>query len=617
MTRATGRWILNRFGPRRTQAMLALGLTAAGAATALGVQQGGHLRSAATAALHGEHVADRLRSALDLRLTVLQALAAELSEGPAPAAAFERQARMLARAFWDCDEVSWRRPEPVPNSPLDANPEAPTWSERVVRPKNEGTADGAGASSPPHARWRMALMQPVGDGRLGTVSAVFRLDDILRALVPAAFSQDLVVRLMKVGPTPNPPVREETEPLLRRSIELLGESFELWVTPRDSDRSARALPLKLLLGSGLLGVAFSAMWGVPRSPAGLASSRVSKILPSKPLHPPAWAERSPHLTALLDERGQIRYLNPAGQSLLGAEATRSESRVSWWEADPGIRERVLQTDPWTGEARISTADGRRLPVILSAFTASTPEQTARWMVATELDRYLESSRSAPPAWRLEALGLMAAGVAHDFNNALSVLRAGLELLETLPAIPREAEEDLEMMRTAVASAESMTAELLAFSRPEARLRERFVVDEVLKTGARLLAPLLRGEIRLHCELAAGSHELRGDPGALQQVVFNLVLNARDALALGPGSITLRSHAQLDRVIVSVEDNGPGMSEHQRARAFDPFFTTKRPGRGTGLGLAMVKTVTEALGGHVVLESEEGRGTRIELDLPRA
>jgi PAS domain S-box-containing protein len=221
------------------------------------------------------------------------------------------------------------------------------------------------------------------------------------------------------------------------------------------------------------------------------------------------------------------------------------------------------------------------------------------------------------AEKMAALGLLAASVAHDFNNALSALRAQLyvaqtQLNELLP---------LAEVHTIVDRCASLTRWLLAVSLPSTARNDRtaHVVDlrqcvaEALKGVKRLLP----SSIGLAAELGQEPALVELDPSLIVHAVINLVVNARDALS-GGGVIvvTLRASSNNQHEL-TVEDAGQGMSPEVVRRAFEPFFTTKAPGLGTGLGLSSVRRIVEQANGTVAISSEPGRGTRVTLTLPPA
>lgn len=219
------------------------------------------------------------------------------------------------------------------------------------------------------------------------------------------------------------------------------------------------------------------------------------------------------------------------------------------------------------------------------------------------------------AQRMQSLGRLTAGVAHDFNNALTAILGGVQLITD--ALPSQSELQATAARTldAVEFAADLARQLLDFARGDPADRREVGIDEVLERMSQLLRTLLGDRRRLALELDAADALVRAGPTRLAQVVLNLVTNARDALPDG-GTVAIRSRVEGDFVAVSVADDGTGIPPDLLARIFDPLFTTKAAGHGSGLGLATVQHVVDELGGAVRVESEPGRGTLFEIRLPR-
>jgi signal transduction histidine kinase/CheY-like chemotaxis protein len=225
------------------------------------------------------------------------------------------------------------------------------------------------------------------------------------------------------------------------------------------------------------------------------------------------------------------------------------------------------------------------------------------------------------AHRLEAVGQLAGGVAHDFNNLVTVILGNCELAHPLAANPDVATA-LSEIRRAGERAADLVRQLLAFS------RKQVVVPRVLSLHDELvqLEPMLRRLVResttIRLDLGAGHDLVRMDRGQLSQVLLNLTVNARDAMPAG-GTLTFSTSTRSApvgggaAVNLTVADTGVGMPPDIQARAFEPFFSTKALGQGTGLGLAIVYGVVTRAGGTVALRSEPGRGTSVEISLPAA
>jgi signal transduction histidine kinase len=239
------------------------------------------------------------------------------------------------------------------------------------------------------------------------------------------------------------------------------------------------------------------------------------------------------------------------------------------------------------------------------------------------------------AQKMEAVGQLAAGVAHDFNNILMVILGNTELL--LPMLEGGFDEGageatrngLEEIKTAGQRAAAITRQLLAFGRKEMIKAEVLELDRVIRDAEEMLRRLLPEDIVFDVNVAPETRCVRADVGHVEQIVMNLVLNARDAM---PGGGTLRVtcvNADLDEahanahvgarpgphVMLVVSDTGVGMTQEMTEHIYEPFFTTKPMGKGTGLGLATVYGILRQMGGHISVESELERGSTFRVYLP--
>jgi PAS domain S-box-containing protein len=226
------------------------------------------------------------------------------------------------------------------------------------------------------------------------------------------------------------------------------------------------------------------------------------------------------------------------------------------------------------------------------------------------------------AQKMEAVGRLAGGIAHDFNNALTVITGyGHVVLGELPADSPARPHVGEMVEAGERAAE-LVRRLLAFSRKSVLAPKVLDLNEVVRGLEGMLRRLLGEDIDLVARLQPGLGRVRADPGQLEQALFNLAANARDAMPRG-GRLTVETadvpagEGRGPQVLLAVTDTGCGMTAEVRARAFEPFFTTKEKGKGTGLGLAMVHGFVRQSGGQVEVCSEPGRGTTFKLYLPRA
>ena len=231
--------------------------------------------------------------------------------------------------------------------------------------------------------------------------------------------------------------------------------------------------------------------------------------------------------------------------------------------------------------------------------------------------------------RMEAIGRLAGGVAHDFNNLLTAMLGYVTLAREGAARGEPVEDELEEIRRAAEQAADLTGQLLAFSRQQVRKPRPVDPSRVLESVTKMLDRMIGETVRLDVRLDPRRVSVLADPGQLEQIVMNLVVNARDAMPRGgsvilaTGSETLTEPTERQGVPVPageyfrlvVEDEGEGIAPDHLPHVFEPFYTTKGPGEGTGLGLSTVYGVVKQNGGFVWVESELERGTRFEVFLP--
>jgi signal transduction histidine kinase len=245
----------------------------------------------------------------------------------------------------------------------------------------------------------------------------------------------------------------------------------------------------------------------------------------------------------------------------------------------------------------SSGDGRETVIVISDITAERAQQAK----AAHQDR-------------LALIGQLAGGIAHDFNNLLFIILNYAGMLEESLAVA-EARDDARMISQAATSATELVRQLLAFSRREAVRPKVIDLSRLVRTMEKLLQRTVGPGIDLVIDVAAPTHHVLMDPSQLEQIVMNLVVNARDAVG-GHGTITIRTGRAEHDATIEVIDTGCGMTPDVAARVFEPYFTTKALGKGTGLGLATVHGIVEHVGGHITVASEVGHGSTFRIALPR-
>lgn len=234
------------------------------------------------------------------------------------------------------------------------------------------------------------------------------------------------------------------------------------------------------------------------------------------------------------------------------------------------------------------------------------------------------------AQKMQALGKLAGGLAHDFNNILNVIVGYAQLLQEQSNRPEKVREDATEVLKAAQRATSLTRQLLAFSRKQIVQPETVELNAVLHGISKMLRRLIREDIQICTHLATDVPPITADVGQMEQLVVNLAINAQDAMPAGGRLTIATSRANLSdaharslnltagpHAVLTVSDNGHGMTPDTQARVFEPFFTTKEPGKGTGLGLATVHAVVMQSRGHISVSSQLGVGTSFIIYFPES
>jgi two-component system cell cycle sensor histidine kinase/response regulator CckA len=332
-------------------------------------------------------------------------------------------------------------------------------------------------------------------------------------------------------------------------------------------------------------------------------------------------DANPALLAMLGH-GTLEELRArAPQDVYGDAATAERLHFEWFAA--GRFRRV--------ECRWRRADRAPITVLLSGRLVSACGGPSMFEVFVE-DVTEQKSLEAQfvQAQKLEALAQLTAGVAHDFNNLLTVISGFTHVvMDDMPSDDRHTHYLASVVQASDRSA-ALVRQILAFSRRQAAEPRALDVNALVAGVENMLRRLLRAGITVETKLAPDLGAVAADPGQIEQVLMNLVVNARDAIP-GEGRIRVSTREEtLDApfsrregviapgrwVVLSVSDTGEGMSQETIARIFTPFFTTKAPGKGTGLGLSTVYGIVRSAGGHVLVDSRLGAGTTFTVWLPR-
>ena len=345
----------------------------------------------------------------------------------------------------------------------------------------------------------------------------------------------------------------------------------------------------------------------------------------------ALVEHTADLIAIFDADRTMRYGSPAYQRVLGIAAEEMVGRRCTELVHPDeqaafaeLFEEAMRRDRPTAPRvlRVRHADGswRSLEIMLHDARRD-PAVGGIVGNARDVTEQLALEERLRQAQKLEAIGQLAGGVAHDFNNILAAIAGYAQILrdELRPGDPRRADVD-EIIASAARGA-GVTRQLLAFSRRQAVEMEVLDLGAVVRETGRMLRSLLPASIALELPAEGAAVPVRAARAQLEQIILNLAVNARDAMPRGGRlAFTIARRASSDRVheaVLTVADTGVGIPVAIRERIFDPFFTTKPLGQGTGLGLATVYGLVRQFGGTVAVESEEGKGTTFVVTLPLA
>ena len=352
-------------------------------------------------------------------------------------------------------------------------------------------------------------------------------------------------------------------------------------------------------------------------------------------------DTSPHFIFAKDRQGRFTLVNRAVAEAYG---TTVEGLLGKTDADfnPDLEEveafrrddlEVMDTgrEKLVPEEVITDAAGTRRWLYTVKRLLLGPDGVAQILgVSTDITDRKQAEDQLRQAQKIEAIGQLAGGVAHDFNNLVGVIIGYGDLLAK-DLGPRHAGlRRVEQIRKAADRAAALTRQLLAFSRKQVLQPKVLDLNAVVTDFETMLRRLIPEHIQLVTALQEGLGRVKADPSQIEQVIVNLAVNARDAMPEGGRLILETTNVEFDdsylrthpgaragpQVMLAVSDTGHGMDRQTQARIFEPFFTTKEPGKGTGLGLSTVYGIVKQSGGYIMVYSEPGRGSAFKVYLPR-
>ena len=338
---------------------------------------------------------------------------------------------------------------------------------------------------------------------------------------------------------------------------------------------------------------------------------------------------------------RVTWINQAGRRMVGLGDDEDVSHLTVHDFQPtwvleSLFDEILSVvkagGVWSGEAATRHRSGHEIPVLKTVVAHKRPDGQVEYIstVARDIRERKQLEAQLLQAQKMESIGRLAGGVAHDFNNMLTAIIGYTELAKAQLPDSHPVQQDLDNVNDAARRSAALTRQLLAFARKQVITPRAVDLNDLIARIDTMLNRLLGENIRLVTKLKPGLSPVLIDPGQFEQVLMNLAVNARDAMPNG-GTLSIETEdASLDETwcqqhpgttagdygLVRVSDTGIGMSREVMAHLFEPFFTTKPSGEGTGLGLATCYGIVKQSGGTIWVSSEPGRGTAFDIYLPR-
>ena len=352
-------------------------------------------------------------------------------------------------------------------------------------------------------------------------------------------------------------------------------------------------------------------------------------------------ENASDIVTVVNNDGILRFVSPSAKRYLGYEPEEMLNRSAFDFIEPqdapkiaaALRRMLADTASTVSvEFRFRHRDGswRILQTVGRAIPDQAPEGFAI-VHARDITESRKLEEQYRQAQKMEAIGQLAGGVAHDFNNILAAIMLQTELSSGSGSIPDFVRDDLAQIRLAAERAANLTRQLLLFSRKQVMQARNIDLNNVVTEVAKMLRRIIGADVRLLLSLHPSPLKIHADAGMLDQILLNLAVNARDAMP-GGGNVSIETGEKIvdenfalqnadakpgRYVSFGVADTGSGIPPEVLPKIFDPFFTTKEPGKGTGLGLATVFAIVKQHAGFLTVDTEAGRGTKFQVFLPAA
>jgi len=341
---------------------------------------------------------------------------------------------------------------------------------------------------------------------------------------------------------------------------------------------------------------------------------------------------------ITDQTGTIVWTNSGFTTLTGYTAEEATGRNPRELLKSGVHDRefyrdlwetVLAGNVWHGEMTNRRKDGSLFPERQTITPLKTPAGAITHFIAIKEDLTAVKRLEAQflQSQKMEVVGRLAGGIAHDFNHLLMLINLSADRLASKLSAGDPLRDDAAHIVNAVARGSALTRQLLAFSRKQVLTPQILDLGNLARGMQNMLQRLIGADVQLAVTSTPRAHFVKADAAQIEQVIMNLVVNARDAMPEGGRLIIATSDIVLEAgivsslaagpyVVLSVTDTGMGMSAETRSHLFEPFFSTKPPGRGTGLGLSIVYGIVAQSGGGIAVDSTLGGGTTFRVYLPR-